>query len=1113
MSRLAGLITATGETLRDEPLSRLCQGAGLGDLMAECRALDTFRASSDNLYHRVRAQLFLSAIYRYYIPAFLEATHGASLPGEGMQYLLDRRFEEAIRRFQSAWETDGPSEAIASALAAAYHGLGFQTLADQVRRSVRQVNGNRWMFRMGHPLDHPLTIRPELLESASGGYPLLVESTPVRMDLSHSGWSDIFFLGMDYPQGARVLNVSIDLAVRNHAGAPSANASAPRPPIQTFLRVIDEPVLRLVSVDLKAQADLAEVDDVFDFGRDHLGLLKAAVIASGLIPAGLEGCGLALAPLLARVTGKRGHGLELVSSVNNIPRGSRLAVSTNLLASLIALCMRATKQVAALTGGLEESERRLVAARAILGEWLGGSGGGWQDSGGVWPGIKLIEGCLAREGDPEFGVNHGTLLPRHRVFDHEEISDGARRRLQESLVLVHGGMAQDVGPILEMVTERYLLRSESEWRARQQAKSVFDAILDAFRAGDIARLGNLTHANFSGPMRTIIPWAGNAYTDLLIERVRQRFGDRFWGFWMLGGMSGGGMGFVFDPVARAEASVALGEIMTAAKRQLETALPFAMDPVVYDFAVNERGTHAALLAGGDALLPEGYYTLRVPPLLRQPLGSLTSGQRHGLEVFGKATRERPEMAPLAAALLDHVLPREEQEEDGAHGSLSPLLASLSFDGVQHETVRAALRQGRLGLAQNSLPAAWQFDDVRAEEIVDARSALPSAARSAGEDALRAGAVAVLTLAGGAGTRWTGGAGVVKAINPFIHMGGAWRTFLEIQLARSARSMAQWGTRIPHAVSASYLTHEPIRRALEASANYGYRGPLYLSEGRSVGLRMVPMLRDLRFLWEQTTQQALDERKQKVRESVRAALAQWAVDAGEGSDYRENLPSQCLHPVGHWYEFPNMLLNGVLRNLLAENPAVRHIQLLNVDTLGANLDAGLLGAHIDSGAALTVEVVSRAVDDRGGGLSKVNGRIRLVEGLALPDESLEYRLSYYNSGTMWMDVDRVLAAFGLTRETLADSDLVSRSVRETAAKVPTYITIKDVKKRWGHGQEDVFPVSQYEKIWGDMTALPGLKTQFAIVPRKRGQQLKQVSQLDAWLRDGSAAYVESLCKWR
>ena len=44
-------------------------------------------------------------------------------------------------------------------------------------------------------------------------------------------------------------------------------------------------------------------------------------------------------------------------------------------------------------------------------------------------------------------------------------------------------------------------------------------------------------------------------------------------------------------------------------------------------------------------------------------------------------------------------------------------------------------------------------------------------------------------------------------------------------------------------------------------------------------------------------------------------------------------------------------------------------------------------------------------------------------------------------------------------------------RALAARMPTYITLKDVKKRWGHGQEDVFPVAQFEKLWGDMTALP------------------------------------------
>jgi hypothetical protein len=71
-------------------------------------------------------------------------------------------------------------------------------------------------------------------------------------------------------------------------------------------------------------------------------------------------------------------------------------------------------------------DRRLVAARAILGEWLGGSGGGWQDSGGVWPGIKLIHGVIASEGDPEFGISRGRLLPNHRIFSADEAPQAAR---------------------------------------------------------------------------------------------------------------------------------------------------------------------------------------------------------------------------------------------------------------------------------------------------------------------------------------------------------------------------------------------------------------------------------------------------------------------------------------------------------------------------------------------------------------------------------------------------------------------------------------------------------------------------------------------------------------
>ena len=162
--------------------------------------------------------------------------------------------------------------------------------------------------------------------------------------------------------------------------------------------------------------------------------------------------------------------------------------------------------------------------------------------------------------------------------------------------------------------------------------------------------------------------------------------------------------------------------------------------------------------------------------------------------------------------------------------------------------------------------------------------------------------------------------------------------------------------------------------------------------------------------------------------------------------------------------------------------------------------------------MTTEVVHRHLEDRGGGLARIDGRVRLIEGLALPNEEIESSLSYYNSATGWIDIDRLLEAFGLTRAELADGVKVRSAVRGLAARMPTYITLKDVKRRWGRGQEDVYPVAQFEKLWGDMTALPGFECRFVAVRRERGQQLKEPAQLDGWLRDGSAAYVEKLCSW-
>eukprot|EP00577_Skeletonema_sp_RCC1716_P004247 CAMPEP_0113411586 /NCGR_PEP_ID=MMETSP0013_2-20120614/22343_1 /TAXON_ID=2843 ORGANISM="Skeletonema costatum, Strain 1716" /NCGR_SAMPLE_ID=MMETSP0013_2 /ASSEMBLY_ACC=CAM_ASM_000158 /LENGTH=1273 /DNA_ID=CAMNT_0000297947 /DNA_START=4 /DNA_END=3822 /DNA_ORIENTATION=- /assembly_acc=CAM_ASM_000158 len=950
-----------------------------------------------------------------------------------------------------------PSEATSSALAKSYRSLAFQTLADQVKRSVRSHDGNEWMFNVADVGDTPLSWSEELLLEGSGeeeDEPMLVERTPVRMDLSHSCWSDIFFLGMDYPEAARVVNCSVDLAV--HQRETGVQQREPTPPIECRLQLTttNPGTIQLRSIDLNASVVMTHVSQVFDFGADYLGLLKAGLVASGIVPPGLEeacvknGQDMPLSELLVNMLPpSQQHlkvGLELTTFVKNIPKGSRLAVSTNLLGSIISVGMRATKQTACMDGPLCEEERRLVAARAILGEWIGGSGGGWQDSGGVWPGLKLIHGVKSRLGDPEYGVSRGRLLPKHKLLNEEDAPPSLLKALENSLVLVHGGQSMNVGPVLEMVTEKYLLRDEEEWHARHRSIEILDEMMEAFRRSDVKEIGRCTTENFLGPVRSVIPWATNKYTETLIERVASRFGDRFWGFCMHGGASGGGMGFIFDPSAKEEAVQVLGDIMLQTKKEMEHCVPFAMDPCVFDYKVNDHGTVAQLCQRND--LPE----------LLQHRSKSTESQ------LGSSTQL----------------------------NLDALLVEQGFDMSAQEQIRSDLKDGRIGLAKNRLSQDCEVKDVIADDVIVVdEDSITDSMLAIGQEALRSGTVGVVTLAAGVGSRWTNGAGVVKALNPYCCIGGKHSSFLDVHLAKNRRVSAEVGMRIPHVFTTSWMTDLPITEHFDSMDK---DESIYISTGKSIGLRMIPMVKDLQCLWEE--QPRLDEQAQKVRDSVHTALASWAQAAGEASDYRDNVPQQCLSPVGHWYEIPNMLLNGTLAKMLEDRPQLKTLMLHNIDTIGATVDAGIIGKFLETKSTLAYEVVPRCVDDMGGGLCKIDDKVRLVEGLALATEEDELKFSYYNSLTTWIDIDSLLDKFGLTRNDILErSDRIPSAINNFSRRLPTYITIKDVKKRLGKGHEDIHPVCQYEKLWGDMSSMDDCS--FFVVPRIRGQQLKDISQLD------------------
>jgi hypothetical protein len=314
-------------------------------------------------------------------------------------------------------------------------------------------------------------------------------------------------------------------------------------------------------------------------------------------------------------------------------------------------------------------------------------------------------------------------------------------------------------------------------------------------------------------------------------------------------MSGGGMGFIFDPAIKSEASSALGDIMLQTKQEMECFVPFAMNPVVFNYTVNEKGTVAELCSCSNQ-------SIDTKQLLNEPTTDGTD------------------------------------EQSSSNEALDNLLREQGFDTKLQDHIRTELKNGTIGLSNNRLPLDTQLSDVTENDVVilDSNS-ISQSVYSRGIDALSSGSVGVITLAAGVGSRWTQGAGVVKALNPYCSIGGKHRNFIDVHLAKNHKVSAGVGVSIPHVFTTSWMTHEPIN-AYVKSLDKNDSDLIYVSKGTSVGLRMIPMVRDLQFLFEEKRQR-LDEQAQKVQDSLHAALIGWADSNGQGSDYSLNVAKQCL----------------------------------------------------------------------------------------------------------------------------------------------------------------------------------------------------------------------------
>jgi UTP--glucose-1-phosphate uridylyltransferase len=226
---------------------------------------------------------------------------------------------------------------------------------------------------------------------------------------------------------------------------------------------------------------------------------------------------------------------------------------------------------------------------------------------------------------------------------------------------------------------------------------------------------------------------------------------------------------------------------------------------------------------------------------------------------------------------------------------------------------------------------------------------------AGREALAAGAVGVVILAGGMATRF---GGVVKAAVPVIGS----RTFLDLKTADVRGAHAS----VPIFVMTSFATHDRI---------LGQVTDERLGEvtcfPQCVSLRLTP----------------------------------------EGALFREEDGTLSPYATGHGDLTFALRQSGLLRRFREGGGELLYVS--NVDNLGATLEPAILGAHLRAGAKVTAEVVRKEKGDRGGAAARLDGRPEIIEAFRFPQDFDQDTIPLFNTNSFVLDAEAIDRELELT----------------------------------------------------------------------------------------------------
>ena len=131
---------------------------------------------------------------------------------------------------------------------------------------------------------------------------------------------------------------------------------------------------------------------------------------------------------------------------------------------------------------------------------------------------------------------------------------------------------------------------------------------------------------------------------------------------------------------------------------------------------------------------------------------------------------------------------------------------------------------------------------------------------------------------------------------------------------------------------------------------------------------------------------------------------------DGSLFRADGKASCYAP-GHG-DLPAALVRaGTLDDFTAAGGELLYMS--NVDNLGATLDPAVIGFHIESGSAVTAEVVDKLPGDKGGAPARVDGDLQIVESFRFPERFDQDRISVFNTNSFVLEADELHASFPFT----------------------------------------------------------------------------------------------------